>query len=56
MYTICPGGGGVLQIPSDTDDRRKEGSKIWQVFFFWGGGVAGGWLDLSREFWLFRTI
>ena len=42
MYTICPGG-GVLQIPSDTDDRRKEGSKIWQVFFFLGGG---GGLDL----------
>ena len=33
----CPGGGGVLGIFSDGDDRRMTGIflgwKIWQVFF-----------------------
>ena len=50
MYTICPGAGGGysrFQVTGMIEGRKVV--KFGKYFF-------EGWLDLSRDFWLLRTI
>ena len=44
-----PGGGGVLRISSDGDNRRILGGG-WGLKFSIFGKYSFGWLDLSRDF------
>ena len=54
--TGCPreGGGGLLQILSDRNGR--VGFEIFnsRIFLVQFGRYFLGWLDLSRDFWVFK--
>ena len=53
MYITSGGGGGGYSRFQVT--RMIEGRKVIK-FGKYFAGTGGGWLNLIRDFWLFRTI
>ena len=55
MYTTSVGGGGGGYTRFQLT-RMIEGRKVIKFGKYFAGTGGGGWLDLIRDFWLFRTI